>query len=181
MSNARVTLDLADTGSTMQEPLEKGWYEAVIYDATDKTTGPNSKNPGSPYIAAQVNITQEGEGYGRKVFDNFIGKYVTENAPGLANKAKQLARITEVWDGESPEVVLPDAEDVTGIDVEVLLRIERDTFAEEQYEEENGDAPDEPIYRNTVSAYRPVGGWPRPGGKSTGKAAAGRKKKTITV
>lgn len=180
MSNARVTLDLADTGSTAQEPLEKGWYGAVIYDATDKTTGPNSKNPGSPYIAAQVNITQEGEGYGRKVFDNFIGKYVTENAPGLANKAKQLARITGVWDGESKQVELPDAKDVTGEDVEVLLKTERDTFAEETYEEENGDAPDEPIYRNVVAAYRPVGGWPRPG-KAPGKAAAGGKKKSITV
>lgn len=182
MSNERITLDLSgDEGTTTSNVIEKGWYEAIIYSAEDKETGPQSKNPGSPYIAAVVTITEPGDYFERQVNDRFIGLYVTDKAPGLANKAKQLARVAGLWDGEDKSnVVLPNAEDIEGLEVEVLVRVERNEYAERQYEEENGEAPDEPIYQNTIGAYRPRGGWERPGA-AAGKGKAGGKKKTTVV
>src|SRR5690606_35941766 len=178
----RITLDLSgDEGTTTSNLMDKGWYEAIIYSAEDKETGPQSKNPGSPYIAAVVTITEPGDHFEKQVNDRFIGLYVTENAPGLANKAKQLARVTGLWDGEDKSnVVLPNAEDIEGTEVEVLVRVERNEFAERQYEDENGEAPDEPIYQNTIGAYRPRGGWDRPAAAG-GKGKTGGKKRSVTL
>lgn len=127
-----------------------------------------------------VTITEPGEHFERQVNDRFIRKYKTEKAPGLANKAKQLARVAGLWDGEGEQVPLPNAEDIEGLEVEVLVRVERNEYAERQYEEENGEAPDQPIYQNTIGAYRPRGGWERPGA-AAGKGKAGGKKKTTVV
>ncbi len=178
----RVTLDLSgDEGTTTSNLMDKGWYEAIIYSAEYKETGERSKNPGSPYIAAVVTITEPGDHFEKQVNDRFIGLYVTENAPGLANKAKQLARVTGLWDGEDKaNVVLPNAEDIEGTEVEVLVRVERNEFAERQYEDENGEAPDEPIYQNTIGAYRPRGGWDRPAAAG-GKGKTGGKKRSVTL
>lgn len=187
MSTERITLDLTgDDTDGYNKVAPKGWYEGVIYSAEQKATSATSKNPGSPYLKARVNITEEGEFYKHVVWDSFIGLYVTENAPHLANKAKQIARVAGIWDGEDKaSVVLPTAEDATGLEVDVLLGQERDTYAEESYEEENGSAPDQPIYRNVVKAYRPRGGWGKGSvGEAVKKSSASggtKKKAAITL
>lgn len=182
MAKQRITLNLSGTQDATKSgdfsPLPKGWYEAVVYSAEDKKT---SKDKGeNPYIRARLNITQEGDYYKRVVFDNFIALYNTEKADWLTNKAEQLARITGIWNGEDRSaVVLPDAEDITSVEVEVYIVQTRDDYAEEQYEKENGEPPAEPIYRNEVRGYRPRGGWPKIG--DDGKPAPKKGAKKIAL
>lgn len=183
MSNERVTLDLTgDSAGTTPTAAPKGWYPAVIYSAEDKETREGSKSgAGNPFLATVVTLTEPGDFFEKQVRDTFIAKYPIPTYAGALNKAKQLARIAGVWDGEDESaVVLPDAEDVEGLEVEVLLTVEVDQWAMDEYEEENGEAPEEPIYRNGIRAYRPVGGWPRPGATST-KGKAGGKKKAVVL
>jgi len=182
MAKQRITLDLSGTTDATKAgdftPLPKGWYEAVVYSAEDKKT--SAAKGENPYVRARLNITQEGDYYKRVVFDNFIALYNTDKADWLTNKAEQLARIVGIWDGENrAKVVLPDAEDITSAEVEVYVVQTRDEYAEEQYEKENGSAPDAPIMRNEVRAYRPRGGWPKIG--EDGKAAPKKGAKKIAL
>lgn len=159
-------------GPSRPEPLPKGWYKVAIYDAEDKET----KKDGSPYLRLTLNVLDEGDYYGRTVYDNFVGKYVTERAAFLADKAKSLSAIIGLWDGESDEVTLPAADDVIGVEVEVYAGIEVDKYAMDKYVEENGEEPEKPITQNRFNQYRPVGGW-----GNEAKAGGKSKKKSITV
>lgn len=180
----RITLDLSGTedatkGGDAYKPLPKGWYQVAIYSSEQRKT----KNGDNPYLNSRLNVTQEGEHYKRVVFDGFTALYVTEKAPFLAAKAEQLSRIAGLWDGQDrSKVVLPAPEDIQGLEVEAHIITERDTYAEEKYAEENdGKSPDEPIFRNSVRGYRPVGGWPEVDESGKTKPAAKKGKATVAL
>jgi len=183
----RIVLDLSGAedattagGGGDFSPIPKGWYEGVIYEASLEKTGPNAKNPGKPFYKLRVNVTQEGEHYKRVVFDNVM-LFTTENAPWMAQKGEQLARVTEVWDGEDrSKVQFPTPEELQGTELEFYATVKRDSYAESK---DGWDG--EPIFRNEISAYRPVGGWPKEddggltGGKKKAPAKKGKQKITL--
>lgn len=178
----RITLDLSGTEDATKggggdfSPLPKGWYEGVVYEASLERTKQTAKNPNKPFYKLRLNVTQEGEHYRRVVFDNVM-LFTTENAPWMAQKGEQLARITEVWDGEDrTKVEFPTPEELEGTEVEFYVTVKRDDYREKDLEKK-GEWDGEPIYRNEVSAYRPVGGWPKDddGGLTGGKKTAAKK------
>lgn len=192
MSN-RIVLDLSGAEDATKAgggdfpPIPKGWYEGVVYEASLEKTGKQAKNPDKPYYKLRVNVTQEGEHYRRVVFDNAM-LFTTENAPWMAQKGEQLARVTEVWDGEDrSKVQFPTPEELTGTELEFYATVKRDERAERlarEAAEEQGDDnfEDKPIFRNEISAYRPRGGWPSEDGSGlTGKKASAKGKKKITL
>lgn len=179
----RIVLDLSGTEDATQggggdfAALPTGWYQAVVYSVEVKTTKPTSKNPNKPYYNIRLNITQEGDYYKRVVFDGFAALFVTESAPFLAAKVEQLSRIAGVWDGEDRENVnIATPAELQGLEVEAYVKKERDSYREEQYEKENGAAPEEPIFTNRVNGYRPVDGWPSAEDLSKGTSKKKNKK-----
>lgn len=177
----RVTLDLTATEDATKaggdfKPLDKGWYKVFIYSGEERTT----KRDGSPYYSLRLNLAEDQRkpGYSSNVFDNFVALYTTEKAPWLAQKAEQLARIAGTWDGaDRSKVVLPGLDDLQGLEVEAFVTKKVDDYAMEKHIEINGEEPAEPIFRNEVASYRPVGGWPDgedDGGLTAKKKGRGR-------
>lgn len=173
----RITLDLSGVEDATKSsgdfpPLPAGWYEVALYSVEEKSTGPNSKKPGSPYYNVRLNIVA-GESDGRVVFDGFVGLY-----EGVSWKIEQLARALDLWDGEDRSAFgVPTESELEGNIVEANIKLERDKYREDE-RAKSGDTSDEPIFRNSVQAYRPVGGWPdaeevAKGGSKKKKGGAG--------
>lgn len=184
----RITLDLSGSDDATKDGefpvLPKGWYKVAIYSSAVRRTKKDDK----PYLNTRLNVTQEGAFYKRVVFDGFTALYTTEKAPFLAAKAEQLSRIAGLWDGQDrKQVVLPNPEDIQGLEVEAHLTVERDDYAEDKRREEEDalraqgvevEADETPLFRNSVRAYRPVGGWPSVEESAGGKKPAAKKGKT---
>lgn len=104
------------------EPIRTGTYSARITDIDLRECGPTSKNAGKPYWAVEFTI-QEGEYEGRKVWTNAM------LFDGALYTVAQLLKATGFEDAlQTGE--LPEADDLISAEVNIVVKKQRDTYAE---------------------------------------------------
>lgn len=122
------------------EPIPSSTYPARITDIDLRECGPASKNAGKPYWAVEFTI-QEGEYEGRKVWTNamlFDGALYT-----VAQILKATGFEDALQTGE-----LPEADDLISAEVNVVVKKQRDTYAEER------DGDGEVQWKNEVKGIK---------------------------
>lgn len=88
-------------------PLPAGTYDVEVLDASEETAGPDAKNPGTPYLKLEFQVTDE-EYSGRKVW---LNASFSEKARGILKGTLLGLGFTE------EELASPDLE----IDPEELI------------------------------------------------------------
>jgi hypothetical protein len=99
------------------EPVPEGLYHIRADKAEYKTSGPNSKKPGSPMAEVQFTIfgPEEAEEYhGRKLFENFM------LAGDGAFRIRQFLEAT----GEDENFVLEDTDQIIGRESGAVVQVE---------------------------------------------------------
>lgn len=122
------------------DPIPSGNYNARITDIELRECGPNSKNPGKPYWAVEFTI-QDGDFENRKVWTNvmlFDGALYT-----VAQILKATGHEDALKTGN-----LPDAEDLISSEVTIVVKKQRDTYAEER------DGDGEVQWKNEVKGIK---------------------------
>ena len=122
-------------------PLPEGIYHLRADKATYKTTGPNSKKPGTPMCELQLTVfgpEEAEEFHGRKVFENFM----------LAGEGMFRTRQFLEASGKDEGYVLSDTEELIGLEVAAVVQVEP----------ERKDPASGQVYgaRNKVQRYIPL-------------------------
>jgi len=122
------------------EPVPEGTYHLRCDKSTYKTTGPNSKSPGSPMAECQLTIfgpDEAEEFHGRKIFENFM-----LSGEGMF-RTRQFLEAAGWGDND----VLDDTDKLVSLEVAAVVTIDEARTGE--------DGKAYPA-RNRVAKYQPI-------------------------
>jgi hypothetical protein len=166
---AKLKVNFSDQEVTSEartfEPLPSGEYYVRITEVLDKECGPESKNPGKPYYNVECTV-QDGPHEGRKLFTNAM------LFDGALYTISQMCKATGFGDRVDPKSKtfgdIPDGEEFVSKEAIVVVKKQRDTWAEER------DGDGQPQYKNEIKGFKPYQGEsPSAAGHKQTKAGAG--------
>lgn len=142
------------------EPIPSGQYYCRLTDLELKECGPESKNAGKNYWAAEFTV-QDGEYEGRKLWTNVM------LFDGALYTLAQLLKATGYADALKTGVI-PDADDLISKECIVIVKKMRDAYREQR------DGDGEPQWKNEVKGIKAFDGTsPSPKKGATASVAAG--------
>jgi len=163
----KLNVSAKEAKSEVLEPIPAGWYKVVLSDVELKEVKnapqPGKKdNRGEPFYSIEHTVS-EGKYEGRKVFSNVM------LFEGALYTAVQLAKAMGIYSGaEGEELVIPDADELTGTEVWAKVKITGERTVRNQQTGESTTYEK----KNEIAGYskNPLGA---AGGTGTGTSSAG--------